>query len=185
VFYIASGSCVCVLVTIVLAQLVTNIVCVVHITVRTAVCGWFVVCVLQVKSFKEYVELFIKGKEDDVGNPLKCVYESVNPRWEVAVALSDKGFQQMSFVNSIATTKVRYRFIIVGGGGVYFSVDCLRQGSDTGIRSWCQHFGGSMCNPIFRVGEVCRSTLVMNSSSKRQKVLAVGNQVCSMTHRSL
>jgi DNA topoisomerase-2 len=60
-----------------------------------------------VKSFKDYVELFIKGKEDDVGNPLKCVYESVNPRWEVAVALSDKGFQQMSFVNSIATTKVR------------------------------------------------------------------------------
>jgi len=60
-----------------------------------------------VKSFKEYVELFIKGKEDDMGNALKCVYESVNPRWEVAVALSDKGFQQMSFVNSIATTKVR------------------------------------------------------------------------------
>jgi len=42
-----------------------------------------------------------------MGNPLKCVYENVNPRWEVAVALSDKGFQQMSFVNSIATTKVR------------------------------------------------------------------------------
>lgn len=60
---------------------------------------------IPVKSFKDYVELFIKGKEDDVGNPLKCVYESVNPRWEVAVALSDKGFQQMSFVNSIATTK--------------------------------------------------------------------------------
>jgi DNA topoisomerase-2 len=61
-----------------------------------------------VKSFKDYVELFLKGKEDDMGNPLKCAYESVNPRWEVAVALSDRGFQQMSFVNSIATTKVRY-----------------------------------------------------------------------------
>lgn len=60
------------------------------------------------KSFKDYVELFLKGKEDDMGNPLKCAYESVNPRWEVAVALSDRGFQQMSFVNSIATTKVRY-----------------------------------------------------------------------------
>lgn len=27
-------------------------------------------------------------------------------RWEICVAASEKGFQQMSFVNSIATTKV-------------------------------------------------------------------------------
>ncbi|XP_021916597.1 DNA topoisomerase 2-like isoform X2 [Zootermopsis nevadensis] len=60
---------------------------------------------LPVKSFKEYVELYLKGKEDEMGNQLKCSYESVNPRWEVAVALSDRGFQQVSFVNSIATTK--------------------------------------------------------------------------------
>jgi DNA topoisomerase-2 len=62
----------------------------------------------QVKSFKDYVELYLKGKEGEMGNPLKCVYESVNPRWEVAMSLSDIGFQQVSFVNSIATTKVRY-----------------------------------------------------------------------------
>lgn len=61
---------------------------------------------IPVKSFKDYVDLYIKGKEDDAGNPFKIVYESPNPRWEVAVTLSDKGFQQMSFVNSIATTKV-------------------------------------------------------------------------------
>lgn len=58
-----------------------------------------------VKSFKDYVDLYLKDKVDDADNPVKCVYESVNARWEVAVALSDKGFQQMSFVNSIATTK--------------------------------------------------------------------------------
>jgi len=58
-----------------------------------------------VKNFKEYVDLFIKGKEDDQGNQIKCVYEQVNDRWEIAIAQSDKGFQQMSFVNSIATTK--------------------------------------------------------------------------------
>ncbi|XP_014218096.1 DNA topoisomerase 2 isoform X3 [Copidosoma floridanum] len=58
-----------------------------------------------IKSFKDYVDLFIKGKEDDTGNPLKITYENSSPRWEVAVTLSDKGFQQMSFVNSIATTK--------------------------------------------------------------------------------
>ncbi|XP_011168143.1 DNA topoisomerase 2 isoform X2 [Solenopsis invicta] len=60
---------------------------------------------IPVKNFKDYVDCYIKGKEDDVGNPLKVVYENCGPRWEVALTLSDKGFQQMSFVNSIATTK--------------------------------------------------------------------------------
>lgn len=63
---------------------------------------------IPIKNFKDYVDLFIKGKEDDAGNPLKVQYENCNPRWEVAVTLSDKGFQQMSFVNSIATTKVSF-----------------------------------------------------------------------------
>ena len=64
-----------------------------------------------IKNFKDYVDLYIKGKEDDAGNPLKVTYESCGPRWEVAITLSDKGFQQMSFVNSIATTKVIFRFL--------------------------------------------------------------------------
>ena len=34
------------------------------------------------------------------------VHEVVNKRWEVCVTTSTKGFQQASFVNSIATTKV-------------------------------------------------------------------------------
>lgn len=59
-----------------------------------------------VKNFKDYVDFYIKGREDDLGNPLKVVYENCGPRWEVAITLSDKGFQQMSFVNSIATIKV-------------------------------------------------------------------------------
>ncbi|XP_011340698.1 DNA topoisomerase 2 isoform X1 [Ooceraea biroi] len=60
---------------------------------------------IPVKNFKDYVDLYIRGKEDDAGNAFKIVYENCNPRWEVAITLSDKGFQQMSFVNSIATTK--------------------------------------------------------------------------------
>lgn len=60
---------------------------------------------LLVKNFKDYVDLYIKDRNDDAGNPLKIVYENVNERWEVAVTLSDSGFQQVSFVNSIATTK--------------------------------------------------------------------------------
>jgi len=33
------------------------------------------------------------------------VYETVNKRWEVAFALSDGEFKQVSFANSIATIK--------------------------------------------------------------------------------
>ncbi|XP_058060670.1 DNA topoisomerase 2 [Anopheles bellator] len=58
-----------------------------------------------VKSFKDYVDLFLKDARDDVGGQVKLTYESVNERWEVAVAISERGFQQVSFVNSIATTK--------------------------------------------------------------------------------
>ena len=60
----------------------------------------------QIKNFKDYIDLYIKDHVDDAGNPIKCVYENINERWEVGISLSDKGFQQMSFVNSIATTKV-------------------------------------------------------------------------------
>ncbi|KAJ0178117.1 hypothetical protein K1T71_005940 [Dendrolimus kikuchii] len=60
---------------------------------------------LKINKFKDYIDLYIKGKEDENGQPLKVVYEKVNDRWEVALTLSDRGFQQVSFVNSIATTK--------------------------------------------------------------------------------
>lgn len=62
---------------------------------------------LQIKNFKDYVDLYIKDKVDDAGQPLKVIYESVSDRWEIAVTISDSGFQQASFVNSIATTKVK------------------------------------------------------------------------------
>jgi DNA topoisomerase-2 len=60
---------------------------------------------LPIRTFKDYIDLYIKKREDEAGNPLKICYENVNERWEVALTLSDKGFQQVSFVNSIATTK--------------------------------------------------------------------------------
>lgn len=70
----------------------------------------------QIKGFKDYVDLYIKNKVDDTTNaPLKLVHEVVNDRWEVGVTLSDKGFQQVSFVNSIATTKVRAPILLSDG----------------------------------------------------------------------
>jgi DNA topoisomerase-2 len=58
-----------------------------------------------VKSFKDYVDHYTKGTNDDLGKPLKVVVDQCGLRWEVAICVSSQGFQQISFVNSIATTK--------------------------------------------------------------------------------
>ncbi|XP_068119452.1 DNA topoisomerase 2-alpha [Hyperolius riggenbachi] len=60
---------------------------------------------LPVTGFRSYVDLYVKEKVDETGNPLKVIHEAVNDRWEVCLTMSEKGFQQVSFVNSIATTK--------------------------------------------------------------------------------
>lgn len=59
---------------------------------------------LAIKNFKDYIDLHIKP-EDDSGQTIKIVHETCGERWEVACCPSDRGFQQVSFVNSIATTK--------------------------------------------------------------------------------
>lgn len=58
------------------------------------------------KGFRSYVDMYLKDKVDETGNPLKVIHEQVNHRWEVCLTMSEKGFQQISFVNSIATSKV-------------------------------------------------------------------------------
>uniref|UniRef100_A0A4W4H7T1 DNA topoisomerase 2 n=1 Tax=Electrophorus electricus TaxID=8005 RepID=A0A4W4H7T1_ELEEL len=47
----------------------------------------------------------VNGFRSYTGSSLTVVHEVVNPRWEVCLTMSEKGFQQVSFVNSIATTK--------------------------------------------------------------------------------
>ncbi|KAG5443900.1 DNA topoisomerase 2-alpha, variant 2 [Clonorchis sinensis] len=59
---------------------------------------------LAIKSFMDYVDLYVKANKESETTP-KVVFEGVNPRWQVAVAPSGSGFQQVSFVNGIATTK--------------------------------------------------------------------------------
>lgn len=61
----------------------------------------------QVTGFRSYVDLYLKDKVDEMGNALNVVHEVVNERWEVCLTMSEKGFQQVSFVNGIATTKVK------------------------------------------------------------------------------
>ncbi|XP_072229158.1 DNA topoisomerase 2-alpha isoform X2 [Leuresthes tenuis] len=60
---------------------------------------------LPVTSFRSYVDMYVKDKVDELGGPLTVIHETVNERWEVCLTMSEKGFQQVSFVNSIATTK--------------------------------------------------------------------------------
>lgn len=66
-----------------------------------------IVFTFQVTGFRSYVDLYVKDKVDEMGNALNVVHEVVNERWEICLTMSEKGFQQVSFVNSIATTKVQ------------------------------------------------------------------------------
>lgn len=76
---------------------------------------------LKIKNFKNYVELYLKSLEkiklnrlQELTNPDEpaqeptnipaILYEKINDRWEIAFAVSENSFQQISFVNSIATT---------------------------------------------------------------------------------
>ncbi|XP_069504951.1 DNA topoisomerase 2-beta isoform X2 [Ambystoma mexicanum] len=70
---------------------------------------------LPVNGFRSYVDLYVKDKLDETGVALKVIHEVVNERWDICLTLSEKGFQQISFVNSIATTK--------GGRHVDYVVD--------------------------------------------------------------
>lgn len=64
---------------------------------------------LKIKDFKQYVDLYLESTKPEGGEGATSrpavVYERVNNRWEVAVTLSDGQFQQVSFVNSICTSK--------------------------------------------------------------------------------
>ena len=80
---------------------------------------------LKIRNFKNYVELYLKSLEKKSQlengetavkpNTPQIIYERVNDRWEMAFAVSDISFQQISFVNSIATTS--------GGTHVNYIVD--------------------------------------------------------------
>ncbi|XP_052171246.1 DNA topoisomerase 2 [Diospyros lotus] len=58
-----------------------------------------------VKSFVDYVNLYLQSSSKARPDPLPRIAEKVNDRWEICVSLSEGQFQQVSFVNSIATIK--------------------------------------------------------------------------------
>lgn len=72
------------------------------------------------RNFKKYIELYTKAIKQERGEEAardasEIITESPDPRWEVGFAVSDGSFQQVSFVNSIATT--------VGGTHVNYIAD--------------------------------------------------------------
>lgn len=67
---------------------------------------------IKVKDFKSYCNMYAKAianeRTEEEGVPATCTVEidsdKTHPRWEIGFAVSDGTFQQVSFVNSIATT---------------------------------------------------------------------------------
>jgi len=68
---------------------------------------------LKVKSFKQYVEMYMESVQAEAveisggaAQPKsQIIYERLSDRWEIAFAVSDGTFQQVSFANSISTFK--------------------------------------------------------------------------------
>ncbi|KAL5058163.1 hypothetical protein RYX36_029767 [Vicia faba] len=60
---------------------------------------------IRFKSFCDYADLFLKCAEKSKPMPLPRIHAKIGDRWEIRVSLSDGQFQQVSFVNSIATIK--------------------------------------------------------------------------------
>ncbi|ESK98132.1 dna topoisomerase ii [Moniliophthora roreri MCA 2997] len=68
---------------------------------------------LRIKNFKEYVQMYLNSvnavaeeKSGGAAQPKQpLIYEQIGPRWEVAFAVSEGTFMQVSFANSISTSK--------------------------------------------------------------------------------
>ncbi|KAL8856049.1 MAG: hypothetical protein Q9178_007305 [Gyalolechia marmorata] len=64
---------------------------------------------IKIRSFKKYMEMYTKAikveRGDEAANDTsEIITETPDARWELGFAVSDGSFQQVSFVNSIATT---------------------------------------------------------------------------------
>ncbi|OAX83490.1 hypothetical protein ACJ72_02142 [Emergomyces africanus] len=64
---------------------------------------------IAVSSFKKYMEMYTKAIKKERGEEAsndknEIITDNPDPRWEIGFAVSDGSFQQVSFVNSIATT---------------------------------------------------------------------------------
>uniref|UniRef100_A0A8C6LRA6 DNA topoisomerase 2 n=1 Tax=Nothobranchius furzeri TaxID=105023 RepID=A0A8C6LRA6_NOTFU len=88
---------------------------------------------LPVTGFRSYVDMYVKDKVDELGAALTVIHEIVNERWEVCLTMSEKGFQQVSFVNSIATTKGGRHIDYVADQVVSKLIDVVKKKNKAGV----------------------------------------------------
>ncbi|CAA20107.1 DNA topoisomerase II [Schizosaccharomyces pombe] len=60
---------------------------------------------ISISGFKKYVEMYLASDTKPDEEPPRVIYEHVNDRWDVAFAVSDGQFKQVSFVNNISTIR--------------------------------------------------------------------------------
>src|SRR3990167_5240494 len=60
---------------------------------------------IPIKNFRQYSDLYIKGMTNKEAAEIKVAYTTDKANWEVMIGPSGGEFHQVSFVNSIATTK--------------------------------------------------------------------------------
>ncbi|CAG8462855.1 12168_t:CDS:10, partial [Ambispora leptoticha] len=59
---------------------------------------------ISIKGFKDYIQLYLDAHSEE-GEEVQFIYEAPNERWEIGFAPSDGQFKQVSFVNSICTSR--------------------------------------------------------------------------------
>ena len=59
---------------------------------------------LPIKNFQDYISMYTNAINEDDDDTI-IFYEQPDERWEIGMSLSESQFQQVSFVNSISTTK--------------------------------------------------------------------------------
>ena len=60
---------------------------------------------VEVKNFEQYIKMYQMESTSANTKENKIVYCKAGPRWEIGVGVSDGHLQQVSFVNSICTSK--------------------------------------------------------------------------------
>ena len=113
---------------------------------------------LPIKSFQDYVKLI-----DGVNSPV--AYEKVSDHWEIGVAASDGSPQQISFVNSICTSK--------GGTHVSYIADQIGNHLIKTVKK--KNKGGSDVKPAL----IKQQVRVCFSEVTSVKCVSCGSNLCS------
>ena len=104
---------------------------------------------LPIKSFKDYVDLYVKDKE------APRVHERVNDRWEICICASEGQFQQVSNLQHMHA-HIRTRLLKAVQVCIYASEGQFQQVSQLHMRqTHIQHRCTGLCAASLRVSRLC------------------------------